>query len=375
VATDDDFFGGVFTEWVEPDRDAAAWSIAASLNTLVRGWCFDPARDDDERQAMGEFELDPWVVETTDADWIARGQRTLDLAVTWWDDLPSDWQARFVELAEGAARLISEAVSEGRTPEDLVADEDWLSMAGAQLQRPWLKPRRVIALKGGVVALSAAGPTLAAQAVHVYARSALGIPGTPGTVHADLPSALPDRAGLIRVGGPTPADTKSVSFIIDGDRLTADVADEIETLVGQAPDRRWQKGDLHLQRTTGRQYRPYRQGHWTIGSENGVSRDNSTLEERLEWLLDLFEPHAVELRRLLAQHRLGAQFFCFYSQTGYNADWELSARTISRIAVLGASFRFDSYGAWDDDEDEDGAESNDEQDGDEGHDEAAERRP
>lgn len=330
--------------------------IAAALHTLVRGWHYDPD-DDAERRARrgGELILDPWVVATNDADWVARGEQTVDLAATWWEDLPADWHERFLGLGRDAGDAVIAAAQSGRTPIDMAHDDAFLEQIGALIRRDWLAVPRVIALEGGVVDRGRAGTECARVAVYLYAEQLVGGGGTIGSVPSKLPSDRPDPSTLVKVGGHRPLDHKYVSFSLYGDRLSGEHRAALTALFGHPPDASFSRGALHLQPSTGRQYRPRRTGHWSLSSQGEVPEQGTTLEDHVLWLLRILEPGRRELLELIADHDLQARFGCFYSQTACNAEWELSARTIERIAALGAAFWFDSYysgGDEDDDEDE-----------------------
>lgn len=321
------------------------WRTAAAFNTLVRGWFYDPgAGHAKARFAGGAFPLDPWVVQTTDPSWLARGEPSFDLPTTWWEDLPSDWQQRFMELARVAADAVVTEAAEGRTPADLTDDEIFIGLTAQALRPDWLTPPRVIGRDGGVIeGLGAAGEVLTHTAINMYARQVEGFPPDLGIVPDGLPRDRPDPSTMITISGQNLADRKYVSFGLTGERLTNAALDELTARIGTTPSHRWVRGALNLQRTTGRQYVPRRSGYWAISSEDEVLQHGPTLEDHLHWLLTQLDPHATYLRQLTAEFELEARIGCFFSQSGDNAEWELSPRMIERIAALGASFWFDSY--------------------------------
>lgn len=331
--------------------DGLVEQIAAAFHTLVRGWHYDPERHTSSSPIADELVLDPWLEPTTDERWLQRGEPTVDIAATWWSDLPSDWQERFTELARQAGSAVVAAAQAGRTPIELVGDDLFLSEVGACLKRDWLSPPRVVALQGGVIDRALAGAELSRVAVHIYARQLVGFESSLGTVPTVLPSQLPDINTLVKVGGERPKDTKHVAFTVCGDNFPRALRARLTQLVGQEPTRSWSRGALNLQRSTGKQYRPRQSGYWSLSSRHHLLQQGPTVEDHILWLLRILEPQQPAICKLMAEFDLTAQFGCCYGQTAFNAEWVLSARTTSRIAALDASFWFDSYYTGDEDDD------------------------
>jgi hypothetical protein len=68
------------------------------------------------------------------------------------------------------------------------------------------------------------------------------------------------------------------------------------------------------------------------------------LEDHITWLLDQLEPAAHVVRQLCAENGLRADFFCGYFMEQSNSGFELSPRTLERVAALGATLGIDVYG-------------------------------
>ena len=67
------------------------------------------------------------------------------------------------------------------------------------------------------------------------------------------------------------------------------------------------------------------------------------LEDHLIWLLDQLEPHARAIHGLSAEQGLDSDFWCGYFMGQANSSFGLNARTVARIAALGADLTFDLY--------------------------------
>jgi hypothetical protein len=140
------------------------------------------------------------------------------------------------------------------------------------------------------------------------------------------------------VGGEEP-DHKRASFRLRGDDLDPD---EITELTGLTPEVAHRKGELRS--ATGRKdLPPWRSGLWSIDSSRDLPVEGNQLEDHVTWLLDRIEPSREQLRRLCAERRLKADFYCGYFMHQSNSGTELSVRTLERIASLGASFGIDIY--------------------------------
>ncbi|MDO9354781.1 MAG: hypothetical protein Q7T55_13875, partial [Solirubrobacteraceae bacterium] len=221
--------------------------IAAAFHTLVRGWYYDPDGPSAADVRRGEIPVDPWIQDTDDHEWRQRHDATtVDVAATWWEDLPRDWRRRFLALADDAGSAVVAAAQDGRTPIDLVADNAFLTELGSSLRVEWLRPPRVFALEGGVIDRGEAGRVLARVAIHVYARNLVGLTSTLGTVPNVLPSELPHPATLIKVDGARPRDSKYVAFTLRGDGLSPQHRARLTDLIGHPADGSWSRGALHL---------------------------------------------------------------------------------------------------------------------------------
>ena len=88
--------------------------------------------------------------------------------------------------------------------------------------------------------------------------------------------------------------------------------------------------------------RTYRTGAWSLKSEPVLSRVDDHLDDHLRWLLDQLEPRAQQLRAVVAEQELGAEFWCVISMESANVDLELQPETVGRVGALGA-LRLDIY--------------------------------
>lgn len=328
--------------WNKLNHDDAAAKLtehtAAAVNTQLRSWRYDlkSALADDE--PCGLFvELEPWIEPTADPLWIARGVTELDLAATFWSDLPDDWRQRFVELASMAAAAVIAALDEGRSPEELDADDAFLDDLARSLRRPWLAPPRVI-VDGEV----RRGPwmaerALARTAIHVYAGLRMAIGGL-GDVPA-FPPPDPERDFVALYDGAAPSpDETDASFDLDGEAVDPTV---LTALTGLQPRRAWRRGDIRMNAKTGQIYSVCRKGHWCV--ESRLERFGTKLEDHVVHLLDRLEPYSEALAPLIASDGTTATVRLVYIQLRSNAMWELSAGTLRRITALHASVIYDSY--------------------------------
>ncbi|MBJ7470006.1 MAG: DUF4279 domain-containing protein [Solirubrobacteraceae bacterium] len=310
--------------------------IAAAQHSLVRSWFFDPQADRlDGPEAAEPPRLAPWLQPTADPGWLHRRRPLVDVANTWWEDLPADWRQRFRALASATADAVLGQTAEGRGAAELDADRVFVCATAATLDCDWLCVPRVHPLHGST---EVEGPaeTLVRAAVRTYVGWLAGQRGL-GSVPA-FPA--PDPATLIRMGGESPADRKHASFRLMGRRLDPDRMSE---LTGLRPRHAHRYGQLNVSRTTGVFHGPYRAGLWSVSTDGVVDEQLATLEDHVVWLLDRLEPHGHELRDMALADDLTADFFCGYFQQSWNSSWRLEARTLGRVAKLGASLGYDSY--------------------------------
>ena len=321
--------------------------VAAAFHTLTRAWYYDPEAALKTNATGMPAMLEPWVETTEDPSWLAREQTSVDLANTWWENLPADWRERFLDIGAAAASAVVTEIEAGCSVAELAEDEDFIAKLSAELTRPWLAPPRVII--GGNVSGEprAAERALARTAVHVYAARVAGFGGL-GTIPPFPPPDFSDPDRFIRLDASGSLDAKHVSFRISGDDLDPD---RLTRLTGLQPTTAYRKGDLRIRRQTGQLGGPYQTGMWLISTEEHVEKVGPTLEDHINWLLDRLEPHATELTTVMAELHLEADFFCGYWQRQWNSAWELSARTVRLIATLEASLAYDAYVDYEDGED------------------------
>jgi Domain of unknown function (DUF4279) len=296
--------------------------VAAAFHTLLRSWHYDLEAG---ARGSGPVVLEPWL------EPCAAG--TVDLANTWWEDLPSEWRERFLALASPAAEAVVEAVESGASVAELDDDDAFVARVAEGLRRPWLAPPRVIVAGSVRREPGLAERVLARTAVHVYAGRAAGMTSL-GTVP---PFPPPDFSEMTRAGGQA-GDTKTASFRVMGERLDPAA---LTQLTGLQPELAVRRGDLRISRTTGETYSPYRHGLWRIST--GPWESDPALEDLIVRLLDQLDPSAAALRGFIDDHDLRADFFCGYAQRQFNSSWALSAGTLRRIAALGASLGYDAY--------------------------------
>jgi hypothetical protein len=63
----------------------------------------------------------------------------------------------------------------------------------------------------------------------------------------------------------------------------------------------------------------------------------------VRWLLEQLEPRAHQLRDVVAEQELHAEFWCVVEMEALSCDFELPPETIGRVAALGATLRLDIY--------------------------------
>jgi hypothetical protein len=153
----------------------------------------------------------------------------------------------------------------------------------------------------------------------------------------------PTRAELdamLSLGGDE-SDRKHAGFRLMGERLDPDA---ITHATGLTPHLSHRKGEPRPPSRVGKQPPPWRSGIWALDSENVLPRTGNHLEDHLIWLLDRLEPQARTIHRLSAEQGLNSDFWCGYFMGQANSSFGLNARTVARIAALGADLSFDIYG-------------------------------
>jgi hypothetical protein len=156
----------------------------------------------------------------------------------------------------------------------------------------------------------------------------------------EQPNPKPRLDDMLGFGGDQP-DHKRASFRLMGDRLDPD---SITRATGLTPAVAHRKGEPRAPSPSGASYPPWRSGIWCLCSDQALAETGNHLEDHLTWLLDQLEPHAERLRRLADEQGLKADFYCGYSMGQANSGFGLTARTVGRIAALGADFGVDIYG-------------------------------
>jgi len=149
---------------------------------------------------------------------------------------------------------------------------------------------------------------------------------------AEPPRNLPPGEYLV-VGGYR-ARWKA-SFRVSGDRIDPDA---ITRATGLTPTMSHKQGEVMPSGD-----RVWRQGLWSLNTEDVVFDGETELEDHLVWLLDRLEPQADHLRQLMAEHGLKADFFCGCFMEGFQAGLELSGETLLRVGRLQASTGLDIY--------------------------------
>lgn len=313
--------------------------IAAAHHSIVRSWQFDPSAPiiETESDTAAPPRLTPWQEPTADPHWLHARRPLVDLANTWWEDLPADWRQKFRSVAGVAADAIVTETASGRGATELDDDRTFIAATAARLDCDWLRADRVHPLTRGD-APDGARETLVRAAIRTYAGWLAGdrpLGGLP-----PLPS--PDDHGHLVAPAPdTPADAKRVAFRLVGRRLDPH---RLTQLTGLRPERSQRYGQLDISPKTGVLYRPYTLGMWSVSSDAFLDEIEPTLEHHIIALLDRLEPFGPELRDIILEDDLTADFFCGYFQGAWNASWEISGHTLGRIVRLGASLGYDSYG-------------------------------
>ena len=141
----------------------------------------------------------------------------------------------------------------------------------------------------------------------------------------------------IVVGGDN-ARRRAASFRLMGDGLDPDA---ITRITGLEPKHAYRKGDRRIRQDGSTA--AFRKGLWSLDTSGEVP-DEVDLDTHLAWLLDRLEPSAEDLRALMVEQGLAADFFCGYFMGGWNNGFALSPRTLARIAALGAELGLDIYG-------------------------------
>jgi hypothetical protein len=238
-------------------------------------------------------------------------------------------------------------VETGRAVSELDQDDRFLSAVAEQLRRPWLAPPRVI-VEGEVRhGAGVAERTLARTAIHVYAGLIAGVGGLGDVPPFPPPDPEQDIIWFDHMGS---RDGKDASFDLSGQALDVQA---LTDLTGLEPEWSWRRGDIRMDRQTGRTYHVRREGRWVVTSDGSVERVGPSLEDHLVWLLERLEPHATALTELIIDLDLRADFRCAYFQRQENSMWELSADTLRRIAALRASITYDAYIEVDDEDQDD----------------------
>jgi hypothetical protein len=321
--------------------------VAATFHTVLRSWCYDlEGAVAAGARGIGYVDLEPWIEPTTDPVWIAASRHTVDIANTYWADLPADWRDRLLDVARAAGSSVIKAIEAGRSAGELDADDRFLKLVGEQLRRPWLAPQRVIVDGEVVRGPGMAEVALARTAVHVYAHRAAGFQGL-GSVPRFPPPDLAQAVVTIDASGR--GDEKSAAFRIAGESLDPAA---LTTLTGVQPDTSFKRGQFRMNRGTGLTYAVRERGCWLISSEGKLDRIGQSVEVHLRFLLDRLETHTSALSELITRLALDAAFWIPYHQRAFNSEWEISAQTLRRIGFLHASLVCDVYVETDEDDNE-----------------------
>ena len=151
----------------------------------------------------------------------------------------------------------------------------------------------------------------------------------------------PSLDKFLAFGGDKP-DAKRVAFRVMGAGLDPDT---ITRATGLSPHLTHRKGQARPpSRTSGRTHPPWPSGIWLLDSSVGLSERGNRLDDHVTWLLDLLEPSAGRIRQLVAEQSLTTDFCCGYFMGQSNGSLGLRARTLGRMAALGADLVFDVYG-------------------------------
>ena len=312
--------------------------VAAAFHTLLRSWHYNvEAAIAVGARGTGPVRFEPWLVQTQDATWVSQGRNMVDVANTWWEDLPSDWRERFLDIGSWAASSVIEGAETGCTPDELNKDEAFLDRVASQLRRDWLTPPRVIS--DGASRDAREAERRLAAAVHVYAARLVNFGGL-GTVPEFPPPDFSDTDRFIKLDDSGSEDKKRVTFRVIGEALDPEA---LTQLTGMQPETAYRRGDLRIRRDTGEPYAPYRLGMWAVTSRGNVDEIGPSVEDHIVWLLERLEPHAPALAKLIREHDARTDFYCGYWQRRWNSAWELTANTLRRVVALGASFGYDAY--------------------------------
>ena len=319
--------------------------VAATFHTVLRSWCYDlEGAVAAGVRGIGYVDLEPWIEPTEDPAWIAAGCRRVDVANTYWADLPVDWRDRLLDIARAAASSVVEAIEAGRSAGELDADHRFLMLVGERLRRPWLASKRVIVDGEVVRGAGVAEVALARTAVHVYAHRAAGFSGL-GSIPRFPP---PDLAqAVVRIDSSGRDDEKSAAFRVAGESLDPV---HLTQLTGLQPDVSWKRGQFRMNRGTGLTYRVQKRGCWGISSDGKVDTIGQSVEVHLRFLLDRLDVHTSALSELITQLALDAVFWIPYHQRAFNSEWQISPETLRRIGLLHASLVCDVYMEADEDE-------------------------
>jgi Domain of unknown function (DUF4279) len=132
-----------------------------------------------------------------------------------------------------------------------------------------------------------------------------------------------------------------VAFRLGGDRLRPEVIERRTGLVG---DFGAEKGRIRPSRREGRPAIKQRTGVWYTTTENRIA--STSLERHVLFLLERVEPVAGELRALMEEQGLRADFHCYWvSATGQGGPI-VTAETLSRMGAIGATLGFEFHGPW-----------------------------
>lgn len=116
---------------------------------------------------------------------------------------------------------------------------------------------------------------------------------------------------------------------------------EISTLLRMAPDKSYDEGDPILDQRTGLMVGAKRATRWALTSKTRVASND--LDDHIQVLLDLVQPHAEEVRDLAE----GANVFFWVFWESDSLDRGdgpiLSSNVCKEIGGLGAGLQFDIY--------------------------------
>jgi Domain of unknown function (DUF4279) len=147
------------------------------------------------------------------------------------------------------------------------------------------------------------------------------------------PQGLPPGTYVTLSGGDW---SNAASFHLRGHDLDPDV---VTRAVGVEPSRASRRGEPIGPESD----RTHRKGGWSLDTTGVHSPADDHLNEHLCWLLDQLEPLAHQLRDVVAEQKLEAEFWCVVYMEAANVDFELPPATLARVAALGAALRLDVY--------------------------------